>query len=51
MDDEYTTLIENNIWNLVPLPKNANIIRTEWIFKIKKNLDDSINRYKARLVA
>jgi len=28
-----------------------NIIGTKWIFKIKRNPDGSIERYKARLVA
>lgn len=51
MDDEYFALLENKTWDLVPLTKNRNLIGTKWIFKLKKNLDGSINRHKARLVA
>ncbi|CAJ2672156.1 unnamed protein product [Trifolium pratense] len=50
MQDEYNALIENKTWELVPRPSNANIIRSMWIFRHKKNLDGSFERYKARLV-
>ena len=33
------------------LPENRDTIGCKWIFKIKRNADGSIDRYKARLVA
>ena len=33
------------------LPKGAKAIVLKWIFKIKRNADGSINKYKSRLVA
>jgi len=50
MLDEYTTLIKNKTWELVPRPTNMNVIRVMWIFRVKKKSDDSFERHKARLV-
>ena len=49
MKNEYDALIENKMWHLAPHPANANIIRSMWIFRHKKKLDGSFERYKARL--
>lgn len=38
-------------WKLVPLPLKRQIIRSKWIFEVKKCVDNSISRLKARLVA
>lgn len=35
----------------MPPPSNANIIGCQWIYKVKRNSDGSVARYKARLVA
>ncbi|GJU33044.1 ribonuclease H-like domain-containing protein [Tanacetum coccineum] len=51
MCDEYKALIDNNTWVLVPRPPNVNIISSIWLYKHKYNVDGSLNRYKARLVA
>ncbi|KAK9092598.1 hypothetical protein Syun_027509 [Stephania yunnanensis] len=50
MQDEYNALIDSKTWELVPRPSNANIIRSLWIFRHKKNYDGSFERHKARLV-
>ncbi|XP_071716751.1 uncharacterized mitochondrial protein AtMg00810-like [Rutidosis leptorrhynchoides] len=39
MTDEYTTLINNSTWTLVPHPSNTNIVRSMWLFKHKLNAD------------
>ena len=48
---EYQALIHNNTGKLTPAPTNRPIIRCKWVFKLKRKLDDSIDRYKAQLVA
>ena len=50
-DDEYQSLLKNDTWELVDLPPGKNVIGCKWVFKLKKNVDGSISRYKARLVA
>jgi len=50
MQSEFDALIRNKTWDLVPRPGDSNLIRCMWIFRRKKNLDGSFERYKARLV-
>jgi hypothetical protein len=50
MDEEYNALMENKTWHLVPPSKNKNLIDCKWVYKIKRRADESIERYKARLV-
>ena len=47
-DEEYTSLMENNTWTLVPPPPDANIVDSRWAHAIKDELPP---RYKARFVA
>eukprot|EP00253_Pinus_taeda_P004823 PITA_04823 len=50
MDDELEQIEKNNTWELVPRPKDKNVIGTKWIFKNKLNENGEIVRNKARLV-
>jgi hypothetical protein len=50
MDLKYGALMKNNIWHLDPPKKRANVIGCKLVYKVKKS-DDSIDRYKAHLVA
>ena len=50
-DCEYDSLLSNDTWDLVPLPKGKNIVGSHWVFKLKRNSDGSVERYKACLVA
>ncbi|GJR76525.1 ribonuclease H-like domain-containing protein [Tanacetum coccineum] len=51
MLDEYTALIKNKTWTLVPRPPDTNIVRCMWLFRHKYMADGTLSRYKARLVA
>lgn len=50
MDEEIISLNENVTWNLEVLPKGKRAIPCKWVFKVKRNRDGSIDKYKARLV-
>ncbi|KAE8675254.1 hypothetical protein F3Y22_tig00111689pilonHSYRG00088 [Hibiscus syriacus] len=50
MQEEIEALYKNNIWDLVPLPLGRKPIGNKWVFKIKRNGDDQVERYRARLV-
>ena len=51
MISEYSSLIENETWELVPPGENQNVVGSRWVYKIKRNEDGSVDRFKARLVA
>ena len=51
VQQEYFALLKNHTWDLVPLPPARQAIGCKWVFKIKENVDGSINKYKAQLVA
>jgi hypothetical protein len=51
MDQEFSALLKNQTWHLVPRQQGANIIDCKWVYKIKKKANGSVDRYKARLVA
>ena len=51
IDEEMNTLAENETWDLVDAPKGVKPIKCKWVYNVKYNADDSINRYNARLVA
>ncbi|CAA7058194.1 unnamed protein product [Microthlaspi erraticum] len=49
--EEIASIEKNKTWSLVTLPFGAKAIGLKWVFKIKRNQDGSINKYKSRLVA
>jgi hypothetical protein len=50
MQEEYNSLLENQTWDLVPLPSGRKLIICRWVYKTKSAVDGQISRYKARLV-
>jgi hypothetical protein len=51
MNEEYHSLMENDTWDLVPLPKGRKLVICKWVYKTKYASDGSVERHKARLVA
>jgi hypothetical protein len=51
MDQEFATLQKNRTWHLVPANQGQNLIDCKWVYKIKYKADDTVDRYKVRLVA
>ncbi|GJX66533.1 retrovirus-related pol polyprotein from transposon TNT 1-94 [Tanacetum coccineum] len=51
MQEELTQFKTNDVWCLVPPPKNHTIIGTKWVFKNKLDENGVVSRNKARLVA
>jgi hypothetical protein len=51
MTEEYQYIMKNDVWEVVPKPKNKDVVSSKWIFKIKHAADVSIEKYKAKFVA
>ncbi|KAK0572825.1 hypothetical protein LWI29_037799 [Acer saccharum] len=51
MQEELNQFERNEVWSLVPRPKDINVIDTKWVFRNKTDESGKIVRNKARLVA
>jgi hypothetical protein len=50
MTEEYQSIINNEVWEIVARPKSKDVVSSKWIIKIKHIVDGSIEKYKARFV-
>ena len=51
MEEEHRTLREAKTWEVVDMPKDANVVGLKWVFQAKKDAAGNMVRYKARLMA
>jgi hypothetical protein len=50
IEEELNQIDKNERWELVPRPKDKNVIGTKWVFINKLNKDRHVTRNKERLV-
>jgi hypothetical protein len=50
MNEELDQIEKNQTWELVPRPKNKNVIGTKWVYKKKMDENGQVIRNKAILV-
>jgi hypothetical protein len=51
MNEGYRSLMANDTWDLVPLPKGRKFVRCKWAYRTKYASDGSVERHKVRLVS
>ena len=51
MVEESKSIMNNDVWDILPKLKNKSVVSLKWIYKIKHDVDGSIEKYKARFVA
>ncbi|KAI5313268.1 hypothetical protein L3X38_042442 [Prunus dulcis] len=51
MQEEFNALQLTGTWSLTPSCPQQNLVGCKWVFRNKRKLDGSVDRYKARLVA
>eukprot|EP00253_Pinus_taeda_P024205 PITA_24205 len=51
MNERYHSLLANDKWDLVPLPKGRKLVRCKWVYKTKYGLHGKVDKHKAPLVA
>ena len=50
MKEEMESMKVNQVSDLIELSPNRKTIRNKWVLRIKRKVDGTIERYKARLV-
>ena len=51
MVEEYSSIIVNDVLEVVPRPQDRSVVGSRWIYKVKYVANDSVEKYKARFVA
>jgi hypothetical protein len=51
IDVELQNLKEAGTWDVVERPSGVNIVDSKWVFRLKKNAEGKIVKWKAHLVA
>ena len=51
MQEEYSSIMKNDVWKVVPRPEGKSVVTSRWLYKIKHVADGSIKKFKARFVA
>ena len=51
MNEEYQSIMKNDVWDILPKLENKSVISSKWIYKIKHVADGSIEKYKEIFVA
>jgi hypothetical protein len=51
MNEDMNSLMKNDTWDLVEKPENRSVIDNRWVYKVKLNLDCSLDKFKATLIA
>jgi len=51
MNEEYHSLLANDTWDHIPLPKGRKLVRCKWVYRTKYGPDGKVDKHKARLVA
>ena len=51
MNEECESIMKNDVWDVVPRPKDKYVVTSKWLYKIKHGVDGSAKKFKARFVA
>jgi hypothetical protein len=49
--EEHQSIMKNEVWEIVPRPKEKSVVTSKWVYKIKHATDGSMDKYKARFIA
>ena len=51
MVKEHQSIIKNDVWEIVPRPKDKSVVSSKWIYKTKHSKNGSIEKYKEIFIA
>eukprot|EP00253_Pinus_taeda_P010617 PITA_10617 len=49
MVEEYDSIMQNNVWDVVPRPGDKSVVTSRWLYKVKHVTDGSMEKQKARI--
>jgi hypothetical protein len=50
MVEEYTSVMKNDVWDIVPRLEGKSVVSSKWLYNIKQGADGNIENYKERFV-
>lgn len=50
MVEEYDSIIQNSVWDVVPRPQGKLVVSSRCLYKVKQVADGSAEKHKARFV-
>jgi Reverse transcriptase (RNA-dependent DNA polymerase) len=51
MFEKMRALVKNDTWDMVPRPSGKNVVGCKWVYSVKHNPKEKVDRFKAQLVA
>eukprot|EP00253_Pinus_taeda_P027516 PITA_27516 len=51
MQEEYSSIMKNDVWEVVPRPEDKSVVTSRWLYKVKHAAYGSIEKFKARFMA
>jgi hypothetical protein len=51
MTEEHQSIMKNDVWEIVPRPKEKSVVTSKWVYEIKHAVDGSVDKYKVRFIA
>eukprot|EP00253_Pinus_taeda_P002012 PITA_02012 len=51
MVEEYDSIVHNSVWDVVLRPENKSIVHSCWLYKVKQDVDGSVEKHKSIFVA
>ena len=47
MQEKYSSIMKNDVWEVVSRPEGKSVVTSRWLYKIKHAVDGSIEKFKA----
>ena len=51
MVEDYTSIMRNDVWDIMERQKGKLVVSSRWLYKIKHVADDRIDNFKEKFVA
>eukprot|EP00253_Pinus_taeda_P002865 PITA_02865 len=51
MVEEYDSIVQNNVWDVVSIQEDNSVVSSRWLYKVKQAANGSVEKHKARFVA